>query len=641
MKINIDEIERLVKLQLKNGEAEELLEPLRELASQRRYGLVWEEPRTGAYDEEVVEKKLLENFPFLTELSEQAIVKDEDAPTNLLIEGDNLHVLQSMQYTHKGSVDVIYIDPPYNTGSNDFVYNDRFVDKEDAWRHSSWLSFMNKRLRLAKDLLSENGVIFISIDDNEQAQLKLMCDQIFGEDNFIANLPRIVKKGGKTTASIAKNHDYVLMYVKHNHDVFKGLPHYDKNFKHVDEHVDTRGPYKLNQTLDYNSLQYSKSMDYPLEIDGKVYYPGGNKKAHEERLSGKHNNYDWTWRWSPDLVKWGLENDWIVISKTNRIYTKTYLNARIGKDGEGNYYEEFFERTKPLFSVDLIEGKYSNDNAKKDLDKLALDSGFEFPKPVELIKTLVSLHKNKDAIVLDFFAGSGTTGEAVLELNKEDGGNRQFILCTNNEVSSSREINYLIKNNHIEAFSGRRGTLLHKAWVEELNQFKETNVYKELIETPEYKKLGIARAITYERNKRVIEGYTNSKGTEIEGLPNNLRHFTVELKRDSNDDDFNAYRLIGDTVDIIRIKENIFNSQESLTVNSIPILRMVDGKKEILIVLDVDVIDEDIVQIIQHFEDEEKEHIIYTSYQNYPYQNIKHEDLPKEILRALRMKEMN
>ena len=175
----------------------------------KKYGLVWEEKEEDIY------KELLSKLPILTEVNAKEIKTDVNQPTHLLIEGDNLHALKSLQYTHKELIDIIYIDPPYNTGNKDFKYNDSFVDKEDTWRHSTWLSFMSKRLQLAKELLAKDGIIFISIDDNEICQLKLLCDEIFGEKNLIDiflweknNNPTFLSK------TTRKNYEYVLGYYK-------------------------------------------------------------------------------------------------------------------------------------------------------------------------------------------------------------------------------------------------------------------------------------------------------------------------------------------------------------------------------------------------------------------------------------------
>jgi adenine-specific DNA-methyltransferase len=174
--------------------------------TKKKYGLVWEDKP------EEVEEQLRENLPVLKEVKDKAITNGEDCPNHILIEGDNLHALTALSFTHEGKIDVIYIDPPYNTGNKDFKYNDSFVDKEDSYRHSKWLSFMNKRLQIAKRLLSEKGVIFISLDDNEQAQLKILCDEIFGELNFISNAI-IETATDNNPRQIAIEHEYLITQI--------------------------------------------------------------------------------------------------------------------------------------------------------------------------------------------------------------------------------------------------------------------------------------------------------------------------------------------------------------------------------------------------------------------------------------------
>ena len=199
------------KIQALKGLAEEDKAALLELvAEKKKYGIVWEDKP------EVAEQRLQSELPVLHEVKERFIPgATPDAPNHILIEGDNLHALTALSYTHAGKIDVIYIDPPYNTGNKDFVYNDQFVDKEDSYRHSKWLSFMNKRLKIAKTLLSERGVIFISIDDNEQSQLKLLCDEIFGAENQIAVLPTIMNwKGNQAQFGFAGTHEYTLCYTR-------------------------------------------------------------------------------------------------------------------------------------------------------------------------------------------------------------------------------------------------------------------------------------------------------------------------------------------------------------------------------------------------------------------------------------------
>lgn len=407
----------------------------------KKYGLVWEE------HEEKVDVLMKTHIPVFEEDSELEIKLDENNENyNFLLEGDNLHSLKLLEKTHRSMVDVIYIDPPYNTGNKDFVYNDEYIGKEDSFRHSTWLSFMSERLRIAYNLLKNDGLIFLSIDDNEQAQLKLLMDEIFSEENFIICMPRITKKSGKTTTAYAKNHDYILVYTKRDQDIFVMEEHIDEAFKFEDEYVKERGKYKLNQTLDYDSLSYSASLDYPLEVEGEVFYPGSDKEKWEERQKGNHRRADWAWRWSQKLFDFGYKNGFVVIKRkkdgTARIYTKTYLNAKIAKDSRGEFYIEYDKRVKATSSIEFVDNLFSNDNAKKDLDRLGLKDAFDYSKPVELIKKLLRAYYRNDALILDFFAGSGTTGQAVLELNKEDGGNRRFILCTNNENDICRKVTY-------------------------------------------------------------------------------------------------------------------------------------------------------------------------------------------------------
>lgn len=410
----------------------------RELNS-KKYGLVWEE------HEEEVDVKMRTHIPVFTEDAERKIIGERESEDyNFLLEGDNLHSLKLLEKTHKGKIDVIYIDPPYNTGSKDFVYDDQKVDTNDGFRHSKWLSFISRRLEIAHTLLSDKGVIFISIDDNEQSALKLLCDDIFGKENFLIQLPRITKRSGKSTDIFAINHDYLLVYAKTSEYALTPFEHNDSGFKNKDEFFEQRGLYKLNQTLDYDSLQYSTSLDYPLEIDGVTYYPGSSYELYKKRKNGDHKRADWAWRWSLKKFRFGYDNGFIVIKKGRngtRIYTKTYQNATISEKN-GEYYIEYMKRTAPVSSLALTENEYSNDNATKNLTAVLASKTFDYSKPVSLISFACRLSTNKNATVLDFFAGSGTTGQAVMELNKQDGGKRKFILCTNNENGICENVTY-------------------------------------------------------------------------------------------------------------------------------------------------------------------------------------------------------
>ena len=255
---------------LTNEEKASLVELLR---SQKKYGLVWEDKP------EEIETRLVDELPVLTEVPERAIVSESpDAPNHILIEGDNLEALTALAYTHEGKIDVIYIDPPYNTGNKDFVYNDSFVDREDGYRHSKWLSFMNKRLQIAKSLLSSGGVIFISIDDNEQAQLKLLCDEVFGRDGFLGNViwektdsPRMDVKGFYT------RHDYILVYKRPEFELSR-IPQNEipKHYNKTDEQGKRYylKPLRLMGGHKSDSLYYGihcpdNYIIYPMETNGE------------------------------------------------------------------------------------------------------------------------------------------------------------------------------------------------------------------------------------------------------------------------------------------------------------------------------------------------------------------------------------
>ena len=368
-----------------------------------------------------------------------------DDTQNVYIEGDNLEVLKLLQTAYFNKIKMIYIDPPYNTG-NDFVYEDDFADPMARYKevtrqttksnpetmgryHTNWLNMMYPRMRLAANLLRDDGVIFISIDDNEVFNLKKVCDEVFGEENFLAAFPRVTKKAGKSTESIAKNNDYILLFAKKLPIKFNLQSHTDEGFKFEDEWVNERGKYKLNQTLDYDSLQYSPSLDYPIEIEGETLYPGNSYEKYIERQNGRYSRADWAWRWSKELFKFGYENGFMVLKKYDsysRIYTKTYQNVSIEKDGDGFKIVEI-KRTKPLSSLEFTENQYSNDNAKKQLQGLFEKSPFDYSKPTSLVEFLISFATSDNDIILDFFSGSATTAHAVMQLNAEDGGNRKFI----------------------------------------------------------------------------------------------------------------------------------------------------------------------------------------------------------------------
>ncbi|MEA2050148.1 MAG: site-specific DNA-methyltransferase [Campylobacterota bacterium] len=415
------------------------LDPSKAEIKEDGYGLNW------VGKKEAYHTAFTKNYKVLKPLKDDS--KNWDETENILIKGDNLDALKILRQNYFESIKMIYIDPPYNTKNDGFVYNDDFTsstektleelgyDKEyidyieniqGAKTHSGWLSFIYPRLLLARDLLKDDGVIFISIDDNEMAQLKLLCDEVFSEDNFIGQLARRAKSSGKTTDKLANNHDYLLIYEK-NKSIFHQNKHDFKGYNFKDEYFEERGYYKLNQTLDYDSLSYSKSLDYPIEVDGDTLYPGGNKNIWEERQKGNHNRADWAWRWNKKLFDFGYANGFVVIKNgkdRKRIYTKTYEKVRINNK---TLKIETFDRGKSLTTIEFVNKEYSNDNATKEIKNIFGKSYFDYAKPTKLIKKLIEINTCKDAIIMDFFAGSGTTAHSIMELNAQDNGRRQFI----------------------------------------------------------------------------------------------------------------------------------------------------------------------------------------------------------------------
>ena len=401
---------------------EQLIAILQKAETNKHYGLVWEEDRVP----EKVVQDCIDKLPILEEVKSKSIKSKVKTTENLLIEGDNFHALTVLAKTHKASIDLIYIDPPYNTGKKeDFMYNDKYVDIDDSYRHSKWLSFMHKRLILAAGLLSKKGAIFISIDDNEIAQLKILCNQIFGEENFVAQFIRKNKTGaGHDSGQVAVEFDYMLCYAKNKASLVfeKEILDVDNEpkYKLKDAHIAHRGKYYLRD-LDYKG-SYSPSLDYELQMPDGSFILSGNK-------SGRPN----TWRWSKEKVEWGKENDFIVFKNVKDKW-KAYIKQYQFVDNENNRRERKLPHRAIL--------QFLNAEGSKELNNIVHQNIFRFPKPTALILFCINLFADKNITVLDFFAGSGTTGHAVLKANNTDGGNRKFILCTNNENNICETVTY-------------------------------------------------------------------------------------------------------------------------------------------------------------------------------------------------------
>lgn len=374
---------------------------------------------------------------------------DFDNTQNLYIEGDNLQVLKLLRENYLGKVKMIYIDPPYNTG-NDFVYNDDFSQSANEYVHNSgqtdeegnrlvantesngrfhtdWLNMIYPRLKVAKDLLSEDGAIFVSINDQEVDNMKKILDLIYGRDNFVAQLIWANKEGGGGSDSkhFRIKHEYIIVYARNiTYCVINGVEISNiERYTKSDAYVNTRGKYYLQQ-LGMGSLGYIASLDFPIVApDGTDVYP--NK-------DGRQIN---RWRWSREKVEWGLKNDYIEFSKDRNgdwiVSTKQYLNA----DNEG----KIIDRTNRPFA--LIE-KYSSTSASKNLQTLLERRIFDYSKPVDLILFLLKTGSYKESLILDFFSGSATTAHAVMQLNAEDGGKRKFIMVQLPEATDEKSEAY-------------------------------------------------------------------------------------------------------------------------------------------------------------------------------------------------------
>lgn len=387
--------------------------------------------RTGFHFDKRLEKNVMtDTIKYFVKNKELSFGEArEGEPVHKLIIGDNYDALQNLLIQYKGLVDVIYIDPPYGKDSMGEFAKTNYTN---SISRDNLLSMLYFRLLIAKQLLSDEGVIFCSIDDRNQSYVKCLFDEVFGGSAFLFNVPRQTIKGGKTTSTIYKNHDYVLAYSSNKEIQFALLDTDTSSYNLEDEFVEKRGKYKTTQTLDYDSLSYSEGMDYVLNFEGKDFVAGGSIEARNKRLAGNHAKQDWTWRWSESDIEWAIKNKLLVL-KGDRIYTKTYEKCR---KKTGSPELQYFDKKQQAYSsLMYVDNEFSNNNGKKDLESIiqGANSIFKNPKPVSLIGALIDLVCSKDdAIILDFFAGSGTTGQAVLERNRK-GKNNTFILCQINE----------------------------------------------------------------------------------------------------------------------------------------------------------------------------------------------------------------
>jgi adenine-specific DNA-methyltransferase len=467
--------------------------------TKKKYGLVWEDKP------EEVEEQLRENLPVLLEVKDKAIINGEEHPNHILIEGDNLHALTALTFTHEGKIDVIYIDPPYNTGKkNEFRYNDHWIDENSPYRHSMWLTFMAKRLKIAKRLLKEDGIIFISIDDKEIAQLRLLCDDIFQENKLAGIIHRRKnRKPHNAGNTMSLSYEFILAYYKN--ETFKLCQEF------AEMKSDDDGNYALYPIVKGDKKERIYTFKKGLKVESNSLTKGIVK-------AGRNSNLDIEILDSPLVQGNVLMNDIRIkgrycLTDERGLLSQAMDEKRIFFNEKGFPKEKRY-RTEDDSKIDnhhwdIEKGKNEDgDDEIKEIFALTGDNEiFKYPKPTALIKKVLTTIPKQKLTILDFFAGSGTTLHATMALNAEDGGNRQCILVTNNE------------NN-------------------------------------------ICEEVTYERNKRVIQGYTNAKGTAIEALTsNNLRYYKSEfVSREPSLK--NKRQLTQLATELLCIKEDCYTEQK-------------------------------------------------------------------------------
>ncbi|MBO5341399.1 MAG: site-specific DNA-methyltransferase [Lachnospiraceae bacterium] len=450
----------------------------------KKYGLIWEK------HEEIVDVMMNENIPVFSEDYKKELVFSPKGNFNFLLEGDNLHSLYLLEKTHKGKVDVIYIDPPYNTKNKDFLYDDVYVDGNDGFRHSKWLSFMYERLCVAKNLLSMHGCIFISIDDNEQANLKVMCDEIFGEEKFVALIPWR-KRTAKSDVPYGISQDFESILCYANSNFLAAVKGKDRKYYETEDFPGR--PWRFHDLTKQTTIEERPNSNFTIvnPKNGKEYPV--NPLRSWAITSETFEKY-----YQEDRIIFPGDYEFLKISKPVLRYWKADDVKKAG--------DSFGYVAASTFLPNEVVGM--TQDGTKEITNIFGCKKFNFPKPVSLIKFLVEISTAniKDALVLDFFAGSGTTGQAVLELNQKDSGNRKFILCTNNEN-------------------------------------------------------GICEEITYERVKTVITGKRQDGSVYSEGIPANLKYYRTDFV--SKTDEYLADSLLGHIREMIQLEQGIKLDNES------------------------------------------------------------------------------
>lgn len=513
----------------------QLIEQIRQLEKSKQYGLVWDEERTI----EKFEFRAENNLPVLNEVSDLAIENNPNEPTHILIEGDNFHALSVLNYTHENSVDVIFIDPPYNIGNRenrDFRYNDNYVDKEDKFRHSKWLSFMKKRLRLAKDILKDTGLLFITIDDNEVAQLKMLCDKLFGEDNFIMDIVWHSRQSVSNDAIISLNHNHILFYARDKQKLQEGknefrLPTNMDIFSNPDN--DPNGPWTADP---FDAPNIRPNLTYPIKNPntGEVYMPPPGR----------------CWRTTEDQYLAYLRGGQIVFGKngTTRPQLKRYQRDT---------------NTRNVTPTSWLDDVGTTTEGSKELKEIFGNIPFPNPKPTSLIKRLIDLSLRENGVIVDFFAGSGSTGHAVLLMNKESNTSHQFILVTNNEKNIMTEVCYPRLKRVMQGYEyqGKDKTLLftRRLTLSHLRRGNEHYAdYQHARE--ENRELFDKLRGEFKDNTIYLWGINNIEGWK-DGLGGNLKFFRTDFVP-SEPTDKNKEILTYRSIEMLCLRENTFDFVE-------------------------------------------------------------------------------
>lgn len=528
-----------------NWNRDELIEEILRLQKRKKYGLVWEDK-----PENVVEL-CKDALPVLEEVHNKEIFIDPNKPINLLIEGDNYHALSVLNYTHKEKIDVIYIDPPYNTGAKDWKYNNDYIDINDAFRHSKWICMMQHRLRIAKNLLRKNGILLTAIDDNEFASLKLLLEDLMpGHTHEVVVV--IHHPQGSGGANVSAIHEYCIVSVPKGKHLFMGdiIGEREEEWSLIKAGAG-RDYYRIGRPNMFFAIHVDKKTGLAVDIGPELGI--NDKYPREDTPNGYKRVYP--------LDKNGDERRWrygritmLELIRQNRIIASLpKFTMKVIMPREASYKTLYSNWSDSRYNA----GPHGTTLLKSILPK----NNFPYPKSIYTVLDFIAgaTRKNKNAIILDFFAGSGTTGHAVLELNKQDNGNRRFIICTNNENNIAEEVTYPRIKNVIMGYKykGTERTILFEKKISEKILFEADNILESV------EKIKIENGSKYKKfefktedNKIRLYGINIFDGYK-EGIKGNLKYFKTTFVPASSTDK-NKTNLTKKAIEMICIKEDAF-----------------------------------------------------------------------------------